>query len=296
MRVLQVVHGYPPHQLGGTEIHTRAVARALAARGHQVWVFAARPHDAAQPSRPEVIRDGPIVVTWIDGATDRLIDPGVRRRFERLMDDVAPDVVHVQHHLHLSGDLVEAAHLRSMPTVVSLHDPWFQCRLAWVGPRDRHPFPGRAWGVACAWHGILRRPRIAASLLRRGRLPGALLDTLVAPSVMRRQLASADALVAPSTFVIDTFVRFGVSRERFWGRRSFPYFDAKYELLCGDRRSARREFLGVLTGGDTMRRHRLASGVGLVAASSSPRLFSTLLAGRRHLRRSSRRHARSGGG
>ena len=39
MRILHVVHQYPPEHVGGTELYTQALARRQAAAGHQVAVF-----------------------------------------------------------------------------------------------------------------------------------------------------------------------------------------------------------------------------------------------------------------
>ena len=40
MRIVQVVHGFPPQEMAGTELATRELCRALQTRGHQVTVFA----------------------------------------------------------------------------------------------------------------------------------------------------------------------------------------------------------------------------------------------------------------
>lgn len=62
---------------------------------------------------------------------------------------------------------------------------------------------------------------------------------------------------------------------------SIPYFDAKYELLCGDRSEALRKFFRVVRDPRTPLRHRLAGLLGLGAGLSSPSLFSLALAVRR---------------
>ena len=40
MRILHIVHQYPPEYMGGTELYTQTVAQAAAALGHTVTVFA----------------------------------------------------------------------------------------------------------------------------------------------------------------------------------------------------------------------------------------------------------------
>ena len=45
MRILHVVHQYPPQHVGGVEVYTQAVARYQAAAGHDVAVFCPEPGD-----------------------------------------------------------------------------------------------------------------------------------------------------------------------------------------------------------------------------------------------------------
>lgn len=39
MRVLYVANGFPPTALGGVEVSVYEIARSMARRGHEVWVF-----------------------------------------------------------------------------------------------------------------------------------------------------------------------------------------------------------------------------------------------------------------
>ena len=39
MRILLLVHQYPPDHIGGTELYTQALAQALVQHGHEVTVF-----------------------------------------------------------------------------------------------------------------------------------------------------------------------------------------------------------------------------------------------------------------
>ena len=216
MRVVMVVHGYPPSDLGGTEVHAASVAGALAARGHAVSVLTGtRRGGDGRRSVVDTIENG-VAVRWIgrpedDAARSGLNDAWVRAEFERLLDETEPDVVHIQHLLHLSGDLIEAAVQRGVPAVATLHDLWLQCPSLHPRPQDRHP-SGRRWGVGCVWHHELRPQRIAANL-RRGRLPR-ISETLRRPAFLRRQLDLTEALLAPSRYIVDAFVRFGVAPER----------------------------------------------------------------------------------
>ena len=66
MKILLVVHGFPPQALGGTEIYTHDLARALVAAGEEVAVLARE----ADPQRPEygVRREerGGLPIWWVN--------------------------------------------------------------------------------------------------------------------------------------------------------------------------------------------------------------------------------------
>jgi glycosyltransferase involved in cell wall biosynthesis len=198
VRVLLVVHGFPPESQGGTELHTASLARNLSRRGHQVFVFtASRQDDDVRDETWESVAVRRIGVRVGPDFAMKLADGRVRAEFERYTEEVRPDVVHIQHLLYLSLDLVEAAKQRGAATAVTLHDFWFQCpRIHLAG--ERHPLRGAAWGLACTRHHEIRS-------LRRH---------VVRARLARRQLAAADVVIAPSRFVYERFRRFGPAREK----------------------------------------------------------------------------------
>jgi glycosyltransferase involved in cell wall biosynthesis len=215
MRILYVAHGFPPEEKAGTELHAESVARRMEGLGHETFVFAASRHVPPGETRPLSDRSGRLlgVTVGADYALE-VLNAEIRRELERCLDEVRPDVLHVQHLLFLSADVIEAAKAREIPVVVSLHDFWFQCPVVHPGPGDRHPFGGALWGLACFWHH--NRPGVlgVASLARRGLLRSRVRLHLERARVLRRQLEAADIVLAPSEFVQRSFERFGVSRGR----------------------------------------------------------------------------------
>jgi len=134
MRVLQVIHGYPPRYNAGSEVYTQTLARALAIR-HQVMVFS-RFEDPYQPPYVELAEtdDGlpdasPIPIRLINMPLfrDRYRHERVDAAFTRCLKEFVPDVVHIQHLNHLSTSLVSCAALHGTPVVFTLHDFWLQC-------------------------------------------------------------------------------------------------------------------------------------------------------------------------
>ncbi len=116
MRVLQVVHGFPPDSWAGTELVTFYLSQALQAHGHEVSVLARTedPTMAEGWTRTEEV-GGVTVVRLVNNHTrtttfrlhyenDFPTEP-----FVRLLEQQRPDVVHFQHLAHLSVGLLELA-------------------------------------------------------------------------------------------------------------------------------------------------------------------------------------------
>jgi len=128
MKILQVVHGYPPRYNAGSEVYTQTLAHALA-RQHEVMVFS-RLEDQYLPPYTEIDEmdaDIPVRLINMPHFRDRYRHERVDAAFDRCLDEFAPDVVHIQHLNHLSTSLVEKAAARTMPVIFTLHDFWLMC-------------------------------------------------------------------------------------------------------------------------------------------------------------------------
>lgn len=239
MRILYVVHGFPPDTWAGTEVYTLELARSMRARGHAVAVATrAPPRDADDPDW-----------TVEEGTFDGLRVHRIRRRVERLpiaetyrpeeavaaffqvLDRERPDLVHFQHVLHLSVDLVPAARTLGIPCVVTLNDYWPLCsRVQFLRPdgvrcernqkmgcfpcvKDKDPrlVPFvRAVGplvqpVAAVLDAALGRRKKS----RLGRFARSWLDLADRNPYVLGKLAQADLLLAPSRFLRERFLETG---------------------------------------------------------------------------------------
>ncbi len=131
MKVLLVIHGYPERYNAGSEVYTRGLAHELAHR-HEVHVFTReensfaaeyqlrRDHDAQQPNIVLHIVNRP-------NSRDRYAHGAVDERFDEVLNQVQPDVIHIGHLNHLSTSLVTVAARRGIPMVFTLHDFWLMC-------------------------------------------------------------------------------------------------------------------------------------------------------------------------
>lgn len=132
MRILVGNVHFAPDSFGGATIVVEETVRRLRDRGHEVVVFTATQDGSLRKNdlfRYEAfgipviaVKVGPklTVETTYDA-------PGVTRKFNRVLDSVRPDVVHLHAIQALGVGVAEAALKRNIPTVVSLHDAWWLC-------------------------------------------------------------------------------------------------------------------------------------------------------------------------
>lgn len=238
MRVLIAVHGYPPTHNGGAERRAERLARGLASLGHAVDVLCIETPSA---SRPEL--------HWIDSASDgvrvrrvsfnlgQMPDP-VRWSYENpdlgavaaeMIAEHKPDILHMFSGYLTGASVVQAAHQAGVRTVISLTDYWWLCHQINLVRTD---------DTRCDGPSPLKCARCQAELQRRFRLPAqiapgllglawqgaAALPVLEEPlgiaeqrrrrAVLLKTLSLADALIAPSHYLAETYIRHGAPAER----------------------------------------------------------------------------------
>jgi len=131
MKVLLVIHGYPPRYNAGSEVYTQSLARALADT-HEVRVFTryedpfVEPYSLAQEADAGDPRIRLRVVNNPE-SRDRYRHAEIDSALARMLDEFRPDIVHVNHVSHLSTSMLAAVAERRIPLVYTLHDFWLMC-------------------------------------------------------------------------------------------------------------------------------------------------------------------------
>ena len=218
MRLLHIVHQYPPDFRGGTEYYTQMLAAAQAETGHMTAVFAPAPV-AGPPNLSDQVENGVQVYRAAVGQRSRtqvfwqsFRQPGLRATFNDVLELAQPELVHIQHLMGLPFDLIDDLEAAALPFVVTLHDYWYQCANAQlITNTDGSLCAGPdASGVNCASCALARggygsldwtAPAVAPLLRRRNTL---------AASV----LARAARIIAPTRFVFETYRPFGLPLEK----------------------------------------------------------------------------------
>lgn len=217
MKIGHIVSDYLPHSLGGTQLHLRDLCRGLTRRSIECTIFAGeRGSDASEfDTQADIYENVPVTRVTNNfrdfDRFDRLyVHPKIDVRFDQWLDLERPDVVHVHHLSGLSTRLVDVAHARGLPVVLTLHDFWLVC------PRGQRIHPetleiceelDRERCLTCLaalWPHLLPTDDRAISRARIERWE----------TSMRSMLNSCELLIAPSDFHRERFVDFGLDPDR----------------------------------------------------------------------------------
>lgn len=132
MRILQVIHDFLPHHAAGSELYCFYLSKQLAKR-HSVYVMFTEV-DHARPQyyyRRSSYMGLPVYEVTHNHIyrrfEDTYADPKMDQVFSRILDEVRPDVVHLQHLLHHSINYISIAKKRGIRVVFTLHDYWLSC-------------------------------------------------------------------------------------------------------------------------------------------------------------------------
>lgn len=224
MRVLQVVHALPPAVYGGTELYTTRLSRALAEeRDHDVAIAA--PCGDAKVDVYPLPDPGPPDDAPVDGppGADRRAE--VEERFDAVLNDFDPDVVHMQHFKRLSAGLPRRCEERGIPCVGTLHDFWTICHREQLYRPDGSRCSGpESVGkcASCYADALIERANsetgdgsISEPLGNAVDADRPALARLYADRVKRRAsafsetLSATDLLISPSHFLREKFVEWG---------------------------------------------------------------------------------------
>lgn len=218
MHILQLAHGLPPDSVGGVEQHVDGLARALAADGHRVHVYArsslpGRPQGEAQPTldgNPSITR---VAFRW-EGVRDLAsmyeCEPMARSLDAFLVDQrhrgYAFDVAHVHHLTGMSTSSLRVLRSHGIPVVLTLHDYWLMCPRGQMWHR-REEVCERVEPQRCG-------ECLAATFPHWISAANGAIESAALHARAKEILATATRLVIPSARAIPPFAELGVAADR----------------------------------------------------------------------------------
>ena len=134
MKILKVIHGYPPLYNAGSEVYSQLLCHGLAQRNHEVNVFTREENSFANdftlrqsqdPANSEITLH--IINIPVEKFRYRYQHNQVDQIFTKILLQIKPDVVHIGHLNHLSTSLIFEIAKHNIPIVYTLHDYWLMC-------------------------------------------------------------------------------------------------------------------------------------------------------------------------
>jgi glycosyltransferase involved in cell wall biosynthesis len=191
---------FAPHRFGGATVVAESVARALW-RDHGIRTSAISAMHRSDLPPYEVLRTGagPGLASWLinlprDRSYTEIYDnPRVTEVVARLLDRIAPDLVHAHSMQDLGAGILPMVRDRGLPLVLSVHDHWWLSERQFMsradlGPDRLDPAEGadRSGGVADLPRARIRFQRLAEA--------AAAADVITFPSRATQQLYDAAGL------------------------------------------------------------------------------------------------------
>jgi len=199
LRVVHVVHGWPPFQQAGAELYAWWLASRQRER-HTVAVYARSAEPREERSAVELNDRGVRVRLMTNRFTARdplrrnaIRDGVLDRDFARFLADEKPDLVHIHHLAGHAFSLASVPRRLGIPVVMQVQDWWSLCARVNLLDRDgnRCSGPSPAKCAACA---TLTHVPLANRLLHAMRRRAA-----------RRALRCADVFIAGSESIRDDY-------------------------------------------------------------------------------------------
>ena len=228
MKVMHVIHRFPPFYMAGSEIYTYYLTETLS-KYTDISVFTRYENPFEPPYSYIDETFGKVRVRRINKPfreytfRDKYIDANVERLFREYMNQIKPDIIHVQHLSHLSTNIIDIIKDEyDLPIVFTLHDFWMLCfRGQLIDPlfnRCIGPSPEKC--LRCARFFFKDTVDVVdIDYYRRH---------------MDRILSKVDLFLSPSKFLMDIFIRHGIPRNKIlYSRYGFKkdlirYKDRKY--------------------------------------------------------------------
>jgi len=132
LKILKIIHGYPPYYMAGSEVYTYNLCKELS-KFHEVDIFT-RIENNFSPfyTTEETIEHGIKIFRVNKPGRDytfrsKYIDEKLIMIFEEFLKNLKPDIVHIGHLSHLTVLIVNIIKKKKIPIVFTLHDYWMMC-------------------------------------------------------------------------------------------------------------------------------------------------------------------------
>ena len=128
MKILKIIHGYPPEYNAGSEVYSQSVVNELK-KEHKITVFTRKENEYIHDFnfKKETIENVDFVYVNMARSKAGYNHLIVNQRFDAFVKEFKPDIAHIGHLNHLSIGIVDVLFENKIPIIYTLHDFWLMC-------------------------------------------------------------------------------------------------------------------------------------------------------------------------
>ena len=132
LKVLVIIHGFPPFYIAGSEIYTFNKCKELSKK-HDITVFTRIEDEFKKPyTVQDSVEHGFRVIRVNKPGRDytfrsKYQDDKIARIFQKTLEEIVPDIVHINHLSHLTTQIIDIIREKEIPIIFTLHDYWMIC-------------------------------------------------------------------------------------------------------------------------------------------------------------------------
>ncbi len=208
LKILVVIHGFPPYYMAGSEIYTFNKCIELSKK-HDVLVFTRIEDEFQKPYKIiESVENGMTIIRVNKPSRDytfrsKYEDPKMSEIFRKYLKKLQPDIVHINHLSHLTIFIIDIIKEFNIPILFTLHDFWMMCIRGQL-IRDDHTLctgPNIEKCAECNMKYFTSKDQANIEIQKW-------LKTI---SEVNNKV---DLFIAPSRFLRDMYISYGISKEK----------------------------------------------------------------------------------
>ncbi len=223
MKILKIIHGFPPLYNAGSEVYSYSIVEQLS-KSHEVLVFT-REGNVFEPDfkiRREKRQNYDVVYVNMPRAKDGYNHHIINQHFANLIDEFKPDIAHIGHLNHLSTGIVDVLIDKKIPIIYTLHDYWLMCPRGQFLQRN---FDGQNLYRVCYRQDNYKCATTCYSMFFSGvKNSGYKLDDEIRhwtewiakrQKVMREIVKKVELFIAPSRYLMNRYIKdFHIPKEK----------------------------------------------------------------------------------
>ena len=133
MRILKVIHGFPPDYMAGSEVYSYHLVKELINQNIETFVFTRVENEFDDNYKTYREKHENIDILRVNKPKkdylyeDKFYDKSIDKIFEDYLIEVKPNIVHIGHLSHLSTNIISVIKEHNIPIVYTIHDFWLYC-------------------------------------------------------------------------------------------------------------------------------------------------------------------------